>query len=107
MSEPQTTDCYETCIDIGWCAGHLRCKLSSPQAAGYLLSKNELEALEEIGRKQVGIVFQPYWFRQASMQKLYRRGFVEPMPGYDMYKRPGWRITPAGREHLKGFPSND
>jgi hypothetical protein len=34
------------------------------------------------------------------MRQLHEREFVEPMPGFDMYERPGWRITDAGREHL-------
>jgi hypothetical protein len=66
-----------------------------------ILSRRELEALEDIARWQTGFAAQPYYWRKASMTKLHARGYVEPMPGV---MAGAWRITPAGRQHLKGFP---
>ena len=70
--------------------------------ATVMLSRRELEALEDIDKWSRGITASPYYWRQASMRKLHARGYVEPMPGI---MAGAWRITPAGREHLKGFPN--
>lgn len=64
-----------------------------------LLSKRELEALGECAKPSTTIYC---GFKPATMQKLAMRGFVELCNSkYIIY----WKITEAGREHLRGFPS--
>lgn len=63
-----------------------------------ILSRRELEALEQISRRGTD----EFWWRPASMRKLAKKGFVERNGGTDTC--PAWRITDAGREHLRGFP---
>lgn len=63
------------------------------------------DALRELDR-HCGPHSSPYWWRQASMQKLTALGYAEPWhPGGVIRKRPAYRITSTGRAALGGGKS--
>jgi DNA-binding HxlR family transcriptional regulator len=66
------------------------------------------EALDEIatwqstGSGKLTIAPRPsFWWRQASMQKLEKLGFVERIPGRKTATTPAWQITDVGWEYAK------
>ena len=76
--------------------------MADPKTTNPLLSRNELEALEEIAKPMHA--GRSYWWKQASMRKLEARGFVRRRTGSETLKIAAWEITDAGRYHLSGFP---
>jgi hypothetical protein len=61
------------------------------------MSRYERQALAEMATTYAGNRF--YW-RKASVQKLVKRGFAEPCPGYPN----AFRLTDAGRAAYEELP---